>query len=67
MSRGFGPTEVGGDEYATDVRDDEADAREVGVTGVPCVVLDRRDGISGARSPDVRRGAREQAWKDGTP
>ncbi|WP_310572099.1 DsbA family oxidoreductase [Gemmatimonas sp.] len=58
---------LSGDEYATAVREDEADAREIGVTGVPFFVLDRRYGISGAQSPDVLRGALEQAWKDGTP
>ncbi|WP_309668895.1 DsbA family oxidoreductase [Gemmatimonas sp.] len=58
---------LSGDEYATAVREDEADAREIGVTGVPFFVLDRRFGISGAQSPEVLRGALEQAWKDGTP
>jgi predicted DsbA family dithiol-disulfide isomerase len=48
------------DAYATEVRQDEREAQELGATGVPFFVLDRRYGVSGGqpsrRSP--RRGAR---------
>ena len=54
-------------EYATAVRDEESEAQEIGVTGVPFFVLDRRYGISGAQSPEVLRGALEQAWRERTP
>lgn len=56
-----------GDEYASAVRADEAEAQEIGVTGVPYFVLDRRYGISGAQGPEVLRGALEQAWGEHTP
>ena len=56
-----------GDLFADAVRHDEAEAREIGVTGVPFFVLDRRYGLSGAQSPDVLRAALEQAWSERTP
>lgn len=55
------------DEYAAAVREEESEAQEIGVTGVPFFVLDRRYGISGAQSPEVLRGALEQAWGERTP
>ncbi|QJR35376.1 DsbA family oxidoreductase [Gemmatimonas groenlandica] len=58
---------LSGEEYATAVREDEADAQEIGVTGVPFFVLDRRYGISGAQGHEVLRGALEQAWTERTP
>ena len=58
---------LGGDLFADAVRHDEAEAREIGVTGVPFFVLDRRYGLSGAQGPDVLRAALEQAWSERTP
>lgn len=52
------------DQYAEAVRADEADAAALGVTGVPMFVLNRRYGVSGAQSPEVLRGALQQAWDD---
>jgi predicted DsbA family dithiol-disulfide isomerase len=40
---------LGGDGYADEVRADEADALELGITGVPAMVLDRRFMVSGAQ------------------
>jgi predicted DsbA family dithiol-disulfide isomerase len=53
-----------GDRYAADVRADEAEAREIGITGVPFFVLDRRYGVSGAQPPDVLLRALEEAAPD---
>ena len=54
---------LAGDRHATAVRDDEAQARRLGITGVPFFVLDGRVGVSGAQPPDVLRGALEHAWE----
>jgi predicted DsbA family dithiol-disulfide isomerase len=49
-------------DFADHVRQDEREAQEIGVTGVPYFVLDRQYGVSGAQSPEVLRGALQQAW-----
>jgi predicted DsbA family dithiol-disulfide isomerase len=48
--------------YAVDVKEDEATAGELGVTGVPFFVFDRKYAVSGAQSPDVILSALQQAW-----
>ncbi|HEU0035557.1 MAG TPA: DsbA family oxidoreductase [Kofleriaceae bacterium] len=55
------------DRHADDVRADEAEARELGITGVPFFVLDGRLGVSGAQPADVLLGALERAWRDRGP
>lgn len=52
------------DTYAAAVRADEAQARELGISGVPCFVLDRRFAVSGAQSPEVMLSALQQAWSE---
>ena len=49
------------DDYLDAVLADERTARELGATGVPFFVIDRRYGVSGAQSSDVLRQALEQA------
>ena len=51
-----------GDRFTAEVRQEEADARRFGITGVPFFVLDRRYGVSGAQSPEVLLGALREAW-----
>jgi predicted DsbA family dithiol-disulfide isomerase len=58
---------LAGDAYAADVRADEALARELGITGVPCFVLDRHFAVSGAQSSEVMLGALSQAWSERAP
>jgi predicted DsbA family dithiol-disulfide isomerase len=53
--------------YADAVRDDEAQAAALGITGVPFFVLDRRYGVSGAQPADVLLNALRQAWSDAHP
>jgi len=53
--------------YAQDVRDDEAQATELGISGVPFFVLDGRLGVSGAQPADVLLSALEQAWSSRSP
>ncbi|MEV7323883.1 DsbA family oxidoreductase [Streptomyces sp. NPDC093970] len=50
--------------YAEDVRADEQAAADLGVTGVPFFVLDRRYGVNGAQSSETFTRALEQAWQD---
>ncbi|MFG2175145.1 DsbA family oxidoreductase [Streptomyces niveus] len=51
------------DAYADDVRADEREAAELGATGVPFFVLDRRFGVSGGQPAEVFTQALEQAWQ----
>ncbi|GMA14033.1 DsbA family oxidoreductase [Deinococcus metallilatus] len=53
--------------YAQAVRQDEAQAQALGISGVPFFVLGGKYGVSGAQSPDVLRGALEQVWKETHP
>src|SRR6185312_7709810 len=55
------------DKYADEVRHDFAEARAIGVTGVPFFVLDRKYGISGAQPAEVFSQALEQAWQEANP
>jgi predicted DsbA family dithiol-disulfide isomerase len=55
------------DEFAAEVRADEREATELGITGVPFFVLDRRYGVSGAQPPEVMLGALERAWTEAQP
>jgi len=58
---------LAGDTYAKAVRADEAQARELGITGVPCFVFDRRFAVSGAQSTEVILSALQQAWTERAP
>jgi predicted DsbA family dithiol-disulfide isomerase len=50
------------DEYADEVRADEARAVELGSTGVPFFVLDGRLGVPGAQPPDVLLRLLHRVW-----
>jgi predicted DsbA family dithiol-disulfide isomerase len=60
-------TMLRGDAYANEVRREEAEARELGVTGVPFFVIDRRYGVSGAQSPEVLQEVLQRAWDERAP
>jgi len=49
------------DKYLADVRDDQATARALGISGVPFFVLDRKFGVSGAQPAEVLLSALRQA------
>lgn len=51
-------------EYTTEVRADEHEAQQLGVTGVPFFVINRKFGISGAQSADYFLNALKQAWAE---
>ena len=55
------------DEYADDVRADEREAAELGITGVPFFVINRRYGVSGAQPPEVMLKALAAGWEEATP
>jgi predicted DsbA family dithiol-disulfide isomerase len=52
---------LAGEQYASDVRTDEARARELGITGVPFFVLAGKLGVSGAQPAEVLAQAIAQA------
>lgn len=58
---------LAGDAFAAEVRQDIAEARALGVQGVPFFVLDRRYGISGAQPSEVFEGALNRAWSEANP
>ena len=59
---------LAGDDYAADVRADEARAQALGVNGVPFFAFDERFGVSGAQPVDVLLGAlREARESEGQP
>jgi predicted DsbA family dithiol-disulfide isomerase len=52
------------DQFAADVRADEARAHELGISGVPCFVLDEQFAVSGAQPREVMLSALHQAWSE---
>src|SRR4051794_2069820 len=56
-----------GTRFTDEVRADIAEARALGVTGVPFFVLDRKYGISGAQPAEVFGQALAQAWAERSP
>jgi predicted DsbA family dithiol-disulfide isomerase len=58
---------LAGDRYGDEVRADERDAFELGVTGVPFFVVDGKFGIPGAQSPDTMLDVLERAWTRAHP
>jgi predicted DsbA family dithiol-disulfide isomerase len=52
------------DQFTEEVRVDEAEARELGISGVPCFVLDGRYAVSGAQPPQALLSVLHQAWNE---
>jgi predicted DsbA family dithiol-disulfide isomerase len=52
-----------GDAWADEARQDEAQARQLGISGVPFFVLDMRLGVSGAQPTELFARALDQAWE----
>ncbi len=53
-----------GDDFATQVRTDEDEARQLGITSVPFFVIDRKYAVSGAQSTDTFLQAVQKAWSE---
>jgi predicted DsbA family dithiol-disulfide isomerase len=68
---GLDPTEcaqiLAGDRYAAEVRADEREANELGVTGVPFFVVDGRFGIPGAQDAETILDVLRRAWTRAHP
>ena len=58
---------LAGDGYADAVRSDEAEARALGISGVPFFVVDRKYGVSGAQPADQLLAVLERAWSERAP
>ncbi len=58
---------LAGEEFTQDVNADIAQARSLGVSGVPFFVLDDKYGISGAQPTDLFASALDQAWQETHP
>jgi len=58
---------LAGDRAADDVRRDEAEARALGVNGVPFFVVDRRVAVSGAQPSEVFTQLLEAGWREANP
>lgn len=56
-----------GDEYVDEVRQDEEEARQIGVRGVPYFVINRKYAISGAQSVEAFLEALQKAWQEEHP
>ncbi|MET9868611.1 DsbA family protein, partial [Streptomyces sp. NPDC006386] len=53
--------------YAAEVRADESEAAQLGASGVPFFVLDRKYGVSGAQPAEVFAQALTQAYGERAP
>jgi predicted DsbA family dithiol-disulfide isomerase len=53
--------------YADKVRADELEASDIGITGVPFFVVDRRYAVSGAQPADVLVDVLKRAWSEAHP
>ena len=54
-----------GDDFDDEVRRDQAEARQIGIGGVPFFVFDRTYAVSGAQGEEALLGALERAWAEG--
>jgi len=68
VEAGLDPAQVravlAGDAYAAEVRADERQAAEIGVSGVPFFVINRRYAVSGAQPADLLLEVLDRAWSD---
>ena len=55
------------DRFAADVRDDERTASALGISAVPCFVIDRRIGAPGAQPPEVLAAFLQRGWEARLP
>jgi predicted DsbA family dithiol-disulfide isomerase len=53
--------------YAEEVRDDERTAQAAGISAVPCFVIDRKFGASGAQPPETLLEFLEHGWAQREP
>lgn len=58
---------LGGEDYVDAVREDLAEARRLGIGGVPFFVLDGKYGVSGAQPAETFRSILEETWAKSRP
>lgn len=58
---------LAGDDFTDAVNADISEARDLGVSGVPFFVIDRKYGISGAQPSELFASALETAWAESQP
>ena len=58
---------LAGDTFTRDVRDDEDEARELGIQGVPFFVIGGVYAVSGAQPAEILLGALTRAWSEMAP
>lgn len=67
-SVGLDPDLVAGvlesDQFASDVREDESSAREIGIRGVPFFILNGKYAVSGAQPAELFAQALKKAWDE---
>lgn len=51
-------------DYAEQVREDEREARQLGIRGVPFIVFRGKYAVSGAQPLEIFQGALQRAWED---
>jgi predicted DsbA family dithiol-disulfide isomerase len=55
------------DRFEVEVREDERTASALGISAVPCFVVDRSIAVAGAQPPEVLRRLLEQGWSARSP
>ena len=55
------------DRFAAEVREDEQTAAALGISAVPCFVIDRRFGAPGAQPPEVLAAFLQRGWDARSP
>ena len=55
------------DRFTAEVREDERTAAALGISAVPCFVIDRRMGAPGAQPPEVLTGFLQRGWDARSP
>ena len=55
------------DRFTAEVRDDERTALALGISAVPCFVIDRRIGAPGAQPPEVLAAFLQRGWDTRSP
>lgn len=55
---------LAGEEFSKEVDADISEARQIGVSGVPFFVIDRKYAISGAQDPQMFLNALNKAWEE---
>lgn len=67
LDRNAAATVLSSEQFADNVRADQAEGEQLGIRGVPFFVLDRKFAISGAQPDEVFLDAIQKAWDERSP